>query len=125
MASSRVNIAWQSESPAAGACGCRREAWSPAFCSRSKTTVAASIARVLSHEMVHAYLHSLGLTGLYARFEGRIFSAYDVRRGKPALISSATEALPWSWAPRKKNSRNGKTSRAQIAPRPVKPPRQP
>ena len=28
--------------------------------------------------------HSLGLTGLYERFEGRIFSAYDVKRGKPA-----------------------------------------
>ena len=28
--------------------------------------------------------HTLGLTGLYARFEGRIFSAYDVARGKPA-----------------------------------------
>ena len=28
--------------------------------------------------------HSLGLTGLYERFEGRIFSAWDVRNGKPA-----------------------------------------
>jgi HAD superfamily hydrolase (TIGR01509 family) len=28
--------------------------------------------------------HSLGLTGLYDRFAGRIFSAYDVGRGKPA-----------------------------------------
>jgi HAD superfamily hydrolase (TIGR01509 family) len=28
--------------------------------------------------------HSLGLTGLLARFEGRIFSAEDVRNGKPA-----------------------------------------
>ena len=27
---------------------------------------------------------SLGLTGLLERFEGRIFSAYDVERGKPA-----------------------------------------
>ena len=25
---------------------------------------------------------------------------FSFRRGKPALISSATEALPWSWAPR-------------------------
>ena len=28
--------------------------------------------------------HTLGLTGLYERFAGRIFSAYDVKRGKPA-----------------------------------------
>ena len=28
--------------------------------------------------------HTLALTGLYERFEGRIFSAYDVARGKPA-----------------------------------------
>jgi HAD superfamily hydrolase (TIGR01509 family) len=28
--------------------------------------------------------HSLGLTGLYERFDGRIFSAWDVPNGKPA-----------------------------------------
>jgi HAD superfamily hydrolase (TIGR01509 family) len=28
--------------------------------------------------------HTLGLTGLYERFEGRVFSAADVSRGKPA-----------------------------------------
>ena len=33
----------------------------------------------------HAKLRlTLGLTGLYERFEGRIFSAFDVARGKPA-----------------------------------------
>lgn len=33
----------------------------------------------------HEYLrHMLGLTGLYPRFAGRIFSAEDVARGKPA-----------------------------------------
>jgi beta-phosphoglucomutase-like phosphatase (HAD superfamily) len=32
----------------------------------------------------HEYLrHMLGLTGLYERFEGRIFSVEDVARGKP------------------------------------------
>ena len=32
----------------------------------------------------HEYLrYTLGLTGLYERFEGRIFSVDDVRRGKP------------------------------------------
>lgn len=42
--------------------------------------------------------HSLGLTGLYERFEGRIFSAYDVTRGKPApdlfLHAAATMGHP-------------------------------
>jgi HAD superfamily hydrolase (TIGR01509 family) len=34
-----------------------------------------------SHEMLR---HQLGLTGLYERFEGRIFSAAEVAEGKPA-----------------------------------------
>ena len=34
-----------------------------------------------SHERLR---HSLGLTGLHDRFEGRIFSAVDVANGKPA-----------------------------------------
>jgi HAD superfamily hydrolase (TIGR01509 family) len=34
-----------------------------------------------SHEMLR---HTLGLTGLYQRFEGRIFSAREVAEGKPA-----------------------------------------
>ena len=34
-----------------------------------------------SHEMLR---HTLGLTGLYDRFEGRIFSASEVAHGKPA-----------------------------------------
>jgi HAD superfamily hydrolase (TIGR01509 family) len=42
-----------------------------------KTCVASSG----SHEKIR---HSLGLTGLLPHFEGRIFSAVDVERGKPA-----------------------------------------
>lgn len=42
-----------------------------------KTCVASSG----SHEKIR---HSLGLTGLLPHFEGRIFSAVDVKRGKPA-----------------------------------------
>jgi HAD superfamily hydrolase (TIGR01509 family) len=34
-----------------------------------------------SHEMLR---HTLGLTGLYERFQGRIFSASEVAEGKPA-----------------------------------------
>ena len=39
--------------------------------------------------------HSLGLTGLHERFAGRIFSAYDVARGKPApdLFLHAASAM--------------------------------
>jgi HAD superfamily hydrolase (TIGR01509 family) len=38
---------------------------------------------------------TLGLTGLYERFEGRIFSAFDVARGKPApdLFLHAAEQM--------------------------------
>ena len=38
---------------------------------------------------------TLGLTGLYDRFEGRIFSAFDVERGKPApdLFLHAAEQM--------------------------------
>jgi HAD superfamily hydrolase (TIGR01509 family) len=44
----------------------------------------------------HAKLRlTLGLTGLYERFEGRIFSAFDVERGKPApdLFLHAAEQM--------------------------------
>jgi HAD superfamily hydrolase (TIGR01509 family) len=44
----------------------------------------------------HEYLrYTLGLTGLYERFEGRIFSAEDVARGKPApdLFLHAAERM--------------------------------
>ena len=44
-------------------------------------TCATCVASSGPHEKMR---HSLGLTGLYERFAGRIFSAYDVRRGKPA-----------------------------------------
>ena len=40
---------------------------------------------------------TLGLTGLYERFEGRIFSAGDVARGKPApdlFLHAAATAAP-------------------------------
>jgi len=39
------------------------------------------VASSSSHERLR---HSLGLTGLHERFEGRIFSAVDVQNGKPA-----------------------------------------
>jgi HAD superfamily hydrolase (TIGR01509 family) len=39
------------------------------------------VASSSSHEKLG---FTLGLTGLYERFAGRIFSAYDVARGKPA-----------------------------------------
>ena len=44
----------------------------------------------------HEYLrYTLGLTGLYERFEGRIFSSEDVARGKPApdLFLHAAERM--------------------------------
>jgi HAD superfamily hydrolase (TIGR01509 family) len=41
----------------------------------------ACVASSGSHEKMR---FTLGLTGLYERFAGRIFSAYDVARGKPA-----------------------------------------
>jgi HAD superfamily hydrolase (TIGR01509 family) len=44
---------------------------------RAQTCVASSS----SHERLR---HTLGLTGLLERFDGRIFSADDVRHGKPA-----------------------------------------
>jgi HAD superfamily hydrolase (TIGR01509 family) len=41
----------------------------------------ACVASSGTHERIR---YTLGLTGLYARFVGRIFSASDVARGKPA-----------------------------------------
>jgi HAD superfamily hydrolase (TIGR01509 family) len=43
--------------------------------------VTTCVASSGSHEKMR---FTLGLTGLYGRFEGRIFSATDVARGKPA-----------------------------------------
>src|SRR4051812_48307541 len=43
--------------------------------------VPTCVASSGTHERIR---HTLGLTGLLARFEGRIFSATDVARGKPA-----------------------------------------
>ena len=43
-------------------------------------TVPTCVASSSSHEKLR---FTLGLTGLYERFAGRIFSAYDVARGKP------------------------------------------
>jgi HAD superfamily hydrolase (TIGR01509 family) len=50
------------------------------------------VASSSSHERLR---HTLGLTGLLERFEGRIFSAEDVRNGKPApdLFLHAAAAL--------------------------------
>jgi HAD superfamily hydrolase (TIGR01509 family) len=55
--------------------------------------VATCVASGGTHEKMR---FTLGLTGLYERFEGRIFSAGDVARGKPApdlfLHAAATTA---------------------------------
>ncbi|MEC3997936.1 HAD family phosphatase [Actinacidiphila sp. DG2A-62] len=46
---------------------------------------ARGLATCVASNSSHAGLrHSLGLTGLHERFRGRIFSAADVSRGKPA-----------------------------------------
>jgi HAD superfamily hydrolase (TIGR01509 family) len=44
-------------------------------------TLPSCIASSATHEMLR---YTLGLTGLYERFAGRIFSASEVRDGKPA-----------------------------------------
>ena len=44
-------------------------------------TLPTCVASSGSHEKMR---HTLGRTGLYGRFEGRIFSATEVARGKPA-----------------------------------------
>ncbi|WP_069467527.1 HAD family hydrolase [Actinacidiphila rubida] len=44
-------------------------------------TLPSCVASSTSHEGLR---HTLGLTGLYERFDGRIFSAAEVARGKPA-----------------------------------------
>ncbi|MEU6850016.1 HAD family hydrolase [Actinacidiphila alni] len=44
-------------------------------------TLPSCVASSSSHEGLR---HTLGLTGLYERFEGRIFSASEVAHGKPA-----------------------------------------
>lgn len=46
-----------------------------------RITLPTCVASSSSHEKLR---FTLGLTGLYERFAGRIFSAYDVARGKPA-----------------------------------------
>lgn len=46
---------------------------------------AASVPSCVASSGTHAKMRkTLGLTGLYARFDGRIFSASEVARGKPA-----------------------------------------
>ena len=54
--------------------------------------VRTCVASSSTHERLR---HMLGLTGLHGRFEGRIFSAADVRNGKPApdLFLHAATAL--------------------------------
>ncbi|MDH2412926.1 HAD family hydrolase [Nocardioides sp. CER19] len=47
----------------------------------SRITVPTCVASSGSHEKMR---HTLGRTGLYEHFEGRIFSATEVRDGKPA-----------------------------------------
>lgn len=46
-----------------------------------RITLPTCVASSSSHDKLR---FTLGLTGLYERFAGRIFSAYDVARGKPA-----------------------------------------
>ena len=46
-----------------------------------RITLPSCVASSSSHEKLR---FTLGLTGLYERFAGRIFSAYEVERGKPA-----------------------------------------
>lgn len=46
-----------------------------------RITLPTCVASSGSHEKMR---HTLGLTGLYDHFEGRIFSATEVERGKPA-----------------------------------------
>jgi HAD superfamily hydrolase (TIGR01509 family) len=55
-------------------------------------TAPTCVASSSSHERLR---HTLGLTGLLERFDGRIFSAEDVRNGKPApdLFLHAATAL--------------------------------
>ena len=50
---------------------------------------------VASNGPMEKLRHALGLTGLYARFEGRIFSAYEVGHWKPdpGLFLHAAQAL--------------------------------
>lgn len=46
---------------------------------------AITLPNCVASSSSHRHLrHALGLTGLYERFEGRIFSAHDVPHGKPA-----------------------------------------
>jgi beta-phosphoglucomutase-like phosphatase (HAD superfamily) len=46
-----------------------------------RITLPTCVASSGSHDKMR---FTLGLTGLYERFAGRIFSAYEVARGKPA-----------------------------------------
>ena len=57
-------------------------------------TLATCVASSGSHEKMTL---TLGLTGLYERFAGRIFSAEDVASGKPApdLFLHAAERMGW------------------------------
>ncbi|MFF2775565.1 HAD family hydrolase [Streptomyces sp. NPDC058052] len=47
----------------------------------AEITLPVCVASSGSHEKMR---HTLGVTGLYGRFEGRIFSSTEVARGKPA-----------------------------------------
>jgi HAD superfamily hydrolase (TIGR01509 family) len=57
-----------------------------------RITAPSCVASSSTHERLR---HTLGLTGLLERFEGRIFSAADVANGKPApdLFLHAAETL--------------------------------
>lgn len=73
---------------------------------------AISLPTCIASSGTHDHLrYTLGLTGLYHRFEGRIFSAEDVREGKPAPDLFLHAAAQMGVAPDRcvvvEDSRNG------------------
>lgn len=61
-----------------------------------RITIATCVASSGTHERMR---YTLGLTGLYDRFAGRIFSASEVAHGKPARTSSSTRRREWPSPP--------------------------
>ncbi len=77
--------AWRRDLRAATAAAFERELQAVAGVVAALDAVAASglATCVASQGPLEKMAVSLGVTGLWARFEGRIFSAYQVARGKP------------------------------------------
>ncbi len=80
-----VPEAWRRDLRAATAAAFERELRAVAGVVAALDAVAASglATCVASQGPLEKMAVSLGVTGLWARFEGRIFSAYQVARGKP------------------------------------------